>query len=427
MTRAGLLGVGLALGAIASAASASCASTTDDDPNKLDASSTVPAADAGLTGVADASTVSCESVDWCTVPTPMSARWSFTSVWGTSKSDVWAVGSGGTILHYDGTAWTATQSEHLDTFHDVWGSGPNDVWAVSSSRLILHSTGVSNGAITWTSAPIAPSANMEIFDVVPQRVFAVWGSGPNDVRLGTNATRVAVTSPDDSAFTYQAAVTQFLLGTGGDAGAYRWRAMPSGGDKVLGLWGSSATDVWLTLDNSTKVAHESGVILHGTTYTGGRPNPAALDGSCNGCLPGCTACSVIDDPLVWTPVDSQSQVALESVWGSSADDVWAVGRRGTIRRFRTGDTRWQVVESPTTETLHRVWGSGPNDVWMVGDNGTILHFDGTTITPSTALFPTEHRPTLRGVWGSGPDDVWIVGDAIALHYTGRARDKKDAP
>ena len=130
---------------------------------------------------------------------------------------------------------------------------------------------------------------------------------------------------------------------------------------------------------------------------------------------------------MWTPVDSQSQVALESVWGSSADDVWAVGRRGTIRRFRAGDTRWQVVESPTTETLHRVWGSGPNDVWMVGDAGTILHFDGTTITPSTALFPTEHRPTLRGVWGSGPDDVWIVGDAVALHYTGRAREKKDAP
>ena len=28
-------------------------------------------------------------------------------VWGTSASDVWAVGFGGTILHYNGTTWSS--------------------------------------------------------------------------------------------------------------------------------------------------------------------------------------------------------------------------------------------------------------------------------------------------------------------------------
>lgn len=29
-----------------------------------------------------------------------------TGVWGTSSSDLFAVGSGGTVLHYDGSAWS---------------------------------------------------------------------------------------------------------------------------------------------------------------------------------------------------------------------------------------------------------------------------------------------------------------------------------
>jgi hypothetical protein len=32
------------------------------------------------------------------------------SVWGTSSNDVYAVGSNGTILHYDGTAWSQMAS-----------------------------------------------------------------------------------------------------------------------------------------------------------------------------------------------------------------------------------------------------------------------------------------------------------------------------
>ena len=31
-------------------------------------------------------------------------------VWGSSASDVFAVGDGGTILHYDGSAWSAMSS-----------------------------------------------------------------------------------------------------------------------------------------------------------------------------------------------------------------------------------------------------------------------------------------------------------------------------
>jgi hypothetical protein len=429
MRRAWMMTSAFALGIVASFASCATTTTTSDGPDKADGSVTLPPPDAAMTADADAepSMLSCELAAWCSVSVPMSARGRLNAVWGTSKTDVWAVGSSGAILHYDGGAWTSTQSEHLETFFDVWGSSPTDVWVVSSMSLILHSTGFTNGAATWASSSIFAnlSPNVEPNALWDSRVFAVWGSGSDDMRLGTEAVFMTVYAPDDSAFRYAGDVNQFMKTAGGDAGEPQWRVMPSKGKRVWSIWGSSATDVWMTIEDANNATYEGGVTIHGTPYTGGRPNPAALEGyACNGCVPGCTSCAVVDDPLVWTRVDSQSQVPLESVWGSSAGDVWAVGQRGTIRRIQTGDARWQIVPSPTTETLHHVWGSGPNDVWMVGDNGTILHFDGTTIAPSTAQFPSGPLPSLRGVWGSGPDDVWIVGDTIALHYTGP---KKDAP
>ena len=44
-------------------------------------------------------------------------------VWGTSASDVFAVGFGGVILHYDGTMWRSMTSETFVDLEAVWGTG----------------------------------------------------------------------------------------------------------------------------------------------------------------------------------------------------------------------------------------------------------------------------------------------------------------
>jgi hypothetical protein len=113
-------------------------------------------------------------------------------------------------------------------------------------------------------------------------------------------------------------------------------------------------------------------------------------------------------------------VDLHAIWGTGANDVWAVGDKGTIRHIANANAvRWDIVPSPTSELLRAVWGSGPNDVWAVGDNGAIIHWDGKEWKPSVAAFQVnKKKPDLHGVWGSGPNDVWIVGDGVALHHTG---------
>jgi len=434
--RPALLASALALGMLV-ASFASCATNVGGDDGAEDASSSVPETGApeldagGDAGLDDASCeaadagctteiAACETVSWCMVPTPVAAAHTLTAIWGANANDIWAVGSGGTIIHYDGAAWTATPTGYPNTFFAIWGSGPRDIWAVSSTDVILHGSGFRNGKAVWQNAPPTSGSTTEVAVISGRGVYAVWGSSPTDVRIGTRSFSMNVRTEDFS-FSFQGTGNQFARSIARDGGVL-WRALPGKEYSVTSIWGSSADDVWMTVDNGPNVPFQRGMTFHGTPYdrsTGG-PNPNLKDDStCTGCDPGCIDCALADDRLAWTPVDSQTTVALAAVWGSSADDVWAVGAQGTIRRIKAGDDRWRKVDSPTNESLHAVWGTGANDVWIAGDRGTILHYDGAKLEASSAQLPLGPRPNLRGIWGSGPDDVWIVGDSISLHYTGR--------
>jgi hypothetical protein len=69
-------------------------------------------------------------------------------VWGSSGADsgppdVYAVGWGGTILHYDGSSWSRMSSGTDRDLRGVWGSsgadsGPPDIYAVGWGGTILH-------------------------------------------------------------------------------------------------------------------------------------------------------------------------------------------------------------------------------------------------------------------------------------------------
>jgi hypothetical protein len=378
---------------------ASCATTdAGNAASTEDSSATIPEAssDAGLVDAIEAaaacdasdptcaaSVLTCDLAAWCPVPTPVSTLYSLTSVWGSGKNDVWAVGSGGSIIHYDGAKWTATPTPVRNTFHAVWGSGPNDVWAVSMTDVLFHSTGFTGGNAVWTKAP---AAQAEQNDQLPRAALAIWGNGAEQVRIGAHDRTVF--DPD----TGELPIINQYTKTIADGGV-AW-ARVEGIGTVHGIWGSSADDVWYVSDNSERNGWQRGVTMHGVRVPDGGKG------------------------MSWTSIDSQSSVTLQAIWGSSKDDIWAVGDTGVIRHMTAGALRWAIVPSPTTEALHSIWGTAANDIWAVGDFGTILHFDGTSWKPSAAALPLGKKQHLYGVWGSSTDDVWIVGDGITLHYTG---------
>ncbi len=381
--------------ALCSSGIASCASTDAGDAREEDASSVVDPVDAGApeADAADAAPpcdpgepecvsklLSCEEADFCPVPSGVDRRYTLRAVWGSGAGDVWAVGSGGTILRYDGTSWKPVPSGTTDTLLAVWGSGSNDIWVAGSTRTILHGPG------TWTPASLFGSG-----ETYPGRVHTIWGSGPADVRLGGEQFG---NFDEDLGSTWGNHARRV-----GDA----WGVFQGLDDKymyatVRAIWGSSADDVWMSIDDGIDQPWARGTLVHGKAPAAGQP-------------------------LEWSPTDSQSSGVLESIWGSSAADVWAVGASGAVRRWATGATKWTIVDVPTKQSLHGVWGSGPNDVWVVGDAGVILHFDGTAWAEATVAFPLGKKPSLTGVWGSGPNDVWVVGDGYTLHFNGRKAGK----
>lgn len=149
----------------------------------------------------------------------------------------------------------------------------------------------------------------------------------------------------------------------------------------------------------------------------------ALSPALSGCGP--------DDPDPppeegWTEAfDATSSGWLLNVWGSSGDDLWAVGGpRDSGVIWRWDGTSWGEVD-PGMQVPLVNWtvGFGPDDVTFVGDGGTVLHYDGSSFTPQ----PTPTNQNLWGVWGASPDDLWAVGgngrmpgDQVILRYDGSA-------
>ena len=95
----------------------------------------------------------------------------------------------------------------------------------------------------------------------------------------------------------------------------------------------------------------------------------------------------------WSRMNPIESVPLSGVWGSSGNDVFAVGVLGTILHYN--GTSWSEQSSGTIHDLQYVWGSSASDVFAVGANGTIVHYNGTSWSTQNSGTSNE----LCGVWG----------------------------
>jgi hypothetical protein len=150
--------------------------------------------------------------------------------------------------------------------------------------------------------------------------------------------------------------------------------------------------------------------MDGTLHAGGRLT--AFGVVCAGLL--AAACG--DDspampdadvgPAEWTVVHQNLSGSLMSVWGTSADDVWAVGGDpgdGPMVIHWDGST-WTRLDTGSRGDLWWVHGFDGGPVYMGGKDGRIFRYDG-----AFTLMPTPGVQTVFGIWGSSPSDVWAVG------------------
>lgn len=124
------------------------------------------------------------------------------------------------------------------------------------------------------------------------------------------------------------------------------------------------------------------------------------------------------DGAAWTPVPTEPELVLTDVWAGGPKDLWAVFttkinnvNNGGVIHFN--GTAWEKKQL-TGDPLFGIWGSAADDAWAVGNNGAIWRFDGTSWRHET--WKTD--ASLRGVHGTARDDVWLVGSGGNIDMRG---------
>jgi hypothetical protein len=100
----------------------------------------------------------------------------YTSLFGSFRTDVWAVGPGG-VQHYDGHAWSpVTPPSEAGALAAVWVSALWDAWFVGAKGTILHWDGK-----TLTSVP--SNTTKDLTSVTGTSSVDVWAGGQDGTLL----------------------------------------------------------------------------------------------------------------------------------------------------------------------------------------------------------------------------------------------------
>ena len=278
---------------------------------------------------------------------------SLTSVWATADGRAWAVGAAGTIVRRDCGVWSVVASPVTDDLWGVWGAAIDDAWAVGDSGAFLHFDGN-----TWTPAPQ---------QAVATHFRAVWGTAANDVWVAGSGHE-----PDGD---YAAITMHWDGGTWTES----FTCNPEGSRYASSGWVAHVDDIFGS--NTTNV------------WGGGR------------CGPGASAITYIHvirrDGATWTenpgvPDDNDGRALLQyrsvsTIFTSGPGDVWiaqsatepqgyADAPQPTMLHF--DGYAWTISDDLTTVGIWDLGGTAANDIWAVGVGGKRLHYDGTRWTPS---------------------------------------------
>jgi hypothetical protein len=129
-----------------------------------------------------------------------------------------------------------------------------------------------------------------------------------------------------------------------------------------------------------------------------------------------------------------AQTLLRSIWGSSADNIYAVGHAGGSRTtiWRYDGSKWAKARVSKSNggdiaghfKLNDITGFGQNDIWAAGyatnvfrdsTYAFICHFDGAT----WSNVPIPSGDELLYISGASPDDIWAGGrNGTLMHYDG---------
>jgi hypothetical protein len=107
---------------------------------------------------------------------------------------------------------------------------------------------------------------------------------------------------------------------------------------------------------------------------------------------------------------SPSSNTLNSIWGTSATNIYAVGDGGVYLRY--DGSRWSIQSRPVATRLNDIKGTGQT-MFLAGNTGTLMRHPGD----DWWTVQTELPNNLNSVWGATMNDFFAVGDnGLIMRY-----------
>lgn len=280
------------------------------------------------------------------LPTPQGNT--LNATWGADSTSVYAVGDNGTIMKFDGLEWTI-QNPTTAQLNGLWGSSTSDIYAVggeansSSSHIVLHFDGTD-----WQELEIGAD----------QRLYAVWGTGENNIYIGGWNGRL-----------YHYNGTEWLQENFGS------------NQQINTIWGTAT-------DNIFAVGAKGTIRRFNGSYWGAMSTPSIA-----------------------------YQYDINDIWGASADNIFAVGGAYINSEYRSiilhfNGSTWSTVMEVTGMKLKSIEGVSANQIYVTTSQGNaeILYFDGTAWT---SLDSVQNKNHIQDIWLDNLGNGLFVG---ALGY-----------
>ena len=222
-----------------------------------------------------------------------------------ARGDVTMVGRAGTVLHWDGQAWSKQATPTTQDLWGVWGAAPGDLWAVGGDGLAAgHATLLHFDGSSWTQETLPALQKVDVW-----QLLKVWGTSAENV--------------------YAVGQRGVVLHRKGGAWA---EELVGASDDLVSLWGTGPDRI---------------------VAVGGRANGIAS----------------VWDGATWETHELAPTPGLNGVWMRSAGTAHVAGAYGTIGTLDVASGRVDAVDVGAKRLdLHSVFGDASGRIWAVGGN-----------------------------------------------------------
>ncbi len=254
------------------------------------------------------------------------------SIWGSSDSDIWAVGDLGSALHWDGRAWKQTTiSTESDTLTAIAGNRADNVYVLADGGLgayrsirggdLLHWDGLRWSPIRRNGDGINFSSHSKVWLDEDERVWMSWIEGVTD---GEGGCQVLLY---DGRFTCRlfdgfGSGWQYVNSVHG-LGTEPWALVKETGEDRYTVWTPETLDRWRWYSVGEIIYDVKG-FDDGQLWISGESGVWRWNGT------------------DWDRPDPSSK-PIGSMWGPRSDQAWGWNDR---ELYRTQGTTWKRIAPP---------------------------------------------------------------------------------